>query len=81
VVTFTPMPSELATQRLILTREEFADAAWLAELVTARGGGTVTEAETSSRIAAMHELTRVHGIGAYVLRPRVQRDSGSRWGT
>ena len=68
------MPSELATERLILTREELADAEWLAELFTARGGGTVTEAETRSRIAAMHELTRAHGIGAYVLR---RRDGGA----
>jgi len=69
-VTFTPMPPELATERLILTREELADAAWLADLFTARGGGTVTEAEARSRVVAMHELTRAHGIGAYVLRPR-----------
>jgi len=69
-VTFTPMPTELATERFILTREELADAAWLANLFTARGSGTVTEAEARSRVAAMHELTSAHGIGAYVLRPR-----------
>ncbi|HMC03545.1 MAG TPA: GNAT family N-acetyltransferase, partial [Cellulomonadaceae bacterium] len=69
-VTFTPMPTELATERFILTREELADAAWLADLFTARGGGTVTEAEARSRVAAMHKLTSAHGIGAYVLRPR-----------
>jgi RimJ/RimL family protein N-acetyltransferase len=69
-VTFTPMPTELATERLILTREELADATWLADLFTARGAGTVTEAEARSRVAAMHELTSAHGIGAYVLRPR-----------
>lgn len=64
------MPTELATERFFLTREEIADAAWLADLFTARGGGTVTEPEARSRVAAMHELTRAHGIGAYVLRPR-----------
>ncbi len=69
-VTFTPMPPELATGRFILTRETLADAAWLADLFTARGGSTVTEAEARSRVAAMHELTSTHGIGAYVLRPR-----------
>jgi RimJ/RimL family protein N-acetyltransferase len=64
------MPTELATERFVLTRQEFADARWLADLFTARGGGTVTEAEARSRIAAMHELTSAYGIGAYVLRPR-----------
>lgn len=68
-VTFDPMPTELATERFSLKREQFADAAWLADLFTARGGGTVTEAEARLRIAAMHELTNAHGIGAYVLRP------------
>ncbi len=69
-VDFTAMPTELATERFTLTREEVADAAWLADLFTARADGTVTEAEARSRIAAMHELTSAHGIGAYVLRPR-----------
>lgn len=69
-VAFTPMPSQLATERFVLTREEVADAPWLAELFTSRGGGTITEAAARSRIAAMHELTSAHGIGAYVLRPR-----------
>lgn len=64
------MPAELATERFLLTRQDLADAPWLAELFTARGGGTVTEAEARARIAAMHELTSTHGIGAYVLRPR-----------
>jgi RimJ/RimL family protein N-acetyltransferase len=64
------MPAELATERFVLTREELADASWLAALFTARGGGTVTEAEARARIAAMHELTSEYGIGAYVLRPR-----------
>lgn len=64
------MPAELATERFVLTCEELADAPWLADLFTARGGGTVTEAEARSRVAAMHELTSEHGIGAYVLRPR-----------
>lgn len=64
------MPAELATERLLLTREQPADAPWLAELFTARGGGTVTVAEARSRVAAMHKLTSAHGIGAYVLRPR-----------
>ena len=69
-MTFAPMPAELATERFVLTHEELDDAAWLAELFTARGGGTVTEADARTRIAAMHELTSAHGIGAYVLRPR-----------
>ena len=69
-MTFTPMAAELATERFNLTHEALADAAWLAELFTARGGGTVTETEARQRVLAMHELTSVHGIGAYVLRPR-----------
>ncbi|HEY3438390.1 MAG TPA: GNAT family N-acetyltransferase, partial [Actinotalea sp.] len=63
-----------ATERFVLTREELSDAAWLADLFTARGGGTVTVAEARSRVAAMHELTSAHGLGAYVLRPK---DGGS----
>jgi len=69
-VRFTSMPTELATERFVLTRQELADAAWLAELFTARGGGTVTEGEARARVAAMHDLTSAHSIGAYVLRPR-----------
>jgi len=64
------MPTELATERFVLTREELADASWLADLFTARGAGTVTEAEARARVAAMHELTREYGIGAYILRPK-----------
>lgn len=69
-VIFPPMPTELATERFLLTREELGDAGWLATLFTARGGGTVTVEQACARIAAMHALTRDHGIGAYVLRPR-----------
>jgi RimJ/RimL family protein N-acetyltransferase len=69
-VTLTPMPTELATERLILTREELADTVWLADLFTARGAGTATEAEARSRVASMHEPASAHGIGVYVLRPR-----------
>jgi RimJ/RimL family protein N-acetyltransferase len=76
-VTYSRMPTELTTERFILTPEELADAEWLADLFTARGGGTVTEVRARVRIAAMHELMRAHGIGAYVLRPR---DGGTPMG-
>ncbi|MCL3861134.1 GNAT family N-acetyltransferase [Actinotalea sp. K2] len=69
-MTFTAMPTELATERFVLTPEELDDAPWLADLFTARGGGTVTTAEARTRVRAMHELTSACGIGAYVLRPR-----------
>ena len=36
-VAFTPMAAALATERFFLTREELADAAWLADLFTALG--------------------------------------------
>lgn len=64
------MPGRLETERFVLTPEELADASWLAELFTVRGGGTVTEAQARERITSMHQLTATHGIGAYVLRPR-----------
>jgi len=64
------MPERLLTERFVLTPEELTDACWLSELFTARGGGAVTAERARERIAAMHDLTRQHGIGAYVLRPR-----------
>lgn len=69
-VPYTPMPTLLTTERFILTPEELSDAPWLAELFTARGGAAVSEAQARERVAAMHQLTRTHGIGAYVLWPR-----------
>ncbi|GGC07184.1 GNAT family N-acetyltransferase [Cellulomonas carbonis] len=69
-MTFAPMPDQLATERFLLTRERATDADWLAELFTTRGTGVVTPAMAQERIAGMHALTRDHGIGAYVLRPR-----------
>jgi len=64
------MPATLTTERFVLSREELTDADWLASLFTARGDGPVTVDQARERIAAMHDLTRTHGIGAYVLRPR-----------
>lgn len=69
-VPYTPMPTLLTTERFILTPEELTDAKWLADLFTARGSAAVSEAQARERVAAMHKLTRAHGIGAYVLRPR-----------
>jgi RimJ/RimL family protein N-acetyltransferase len=67
---FPPMPDRLDTERFVLTPEEPSDVPWLAELFTARGAGPVTHDAAWQRMAAMHELTRRHGIGVYVLRPR-----------
>jgi RimJ/RimL family protein N-acetyltransferase len=70
LVTFTRMLERLSTERFVLTLEELDDAPWLAELFTARGDGPVSVTQARERITSMHELTRTHGIGAYVLRPR-----------
>lgn len=67
---FSPMPERLDTERFVLTPEEPSDVPWLAEMFTARGAGPVTQDAAWQRMAAMHELTRRHGIGVYVLRPR-----------
>ena len=69
-MTFSHMPGRLVTERFVLTPEERSDAPWLAEMFSARGAGPVTVEEAWDRVARMHELTRRHGIGVYVLRPR-----------
>ena len=69
-MTYPPLPARLETPRLVLTPEEPADAPWLAELFTARGGAVCSVAEAAGRIAAMNETTATLGIGALVLRRR-----------
>ncbi|MGY1855488.1 GNAT family N-acetyltransferase [Modestobacter sp. SYSU DS0290] len=64
------MADRLETPRLVLTPEQPADAPWLAELFTARGGAPCTVAEAGERIAVMQQLWATHGIGALVLRRR-----------
>jgi RimJ/RimL family protein N-acetyltransferase len=69
-MTFRPMPLRLETERLVLTPETVEDAAWLAELFTARGAGAVCIEDARERIAAMDDVIARLGIGALVLRTR-----------
>ena len=69
-MTYPPLPARLETSRLVLTPEQPADAPWLAELFTARGGAVCGVAEAAERIAVMNETTATLGIGALVLRRR-----------
>jgi RimJ/RimL family protein N-acetyltransferase len=69
-ITFSPMPTRIETERLVLTPEEPGDAEWLTELLNSRGTGTFTVAEALERIAAMTETIEATGIGALMLRKR-----------
>ena len=64
------MPLRLETERLVLTPEEPSDAAWLAELLNARGTGTFTVADALERIAVQTKTIETMGIGVLVLRRR-----------
>ncbi len=64
------IPLRIENERLILTPEEPGDAAWLTELLNARGPGTFTVADALERIAVMTETIKTTGIGALVLRKR-----------
>ena len=68
------MPLQLETQRLLLTPEVDQDAAWLAELFSARGSDLVTPDEALQRISAMTETLRTTGIGALALRVKPHLD-------
>jgi len=65
----------IETKRLVLTPEEEKDAAWLTELLNARGTGTFTTEEARERIAAMTATIEAIGIGALVLRTRSDGDA------
>jgi len=68
------MPKRLETERLLLTPEVKQDADWLAELLSARGQGSVSVQEAADRIAAMTETVQNLGIGALVLRVKPDND-------
>jgi RimJ/RimL family protein N-acetyltransferase len=68
------MPKRLETERLLLTPELKQDADWLAELLSARGQGSVSVQEAADRIAAMTETVQNLGIGALVLRVKPDND-------
>ena len=70
-MTYFPMPLRIETARLILTPEEPSDAGWFVELLNARGAGTFTEADAVERIDAMTRTIETTGIGALVLRRRL----------
>jgi len=69
-VTFSPIPSRIETERLILTPEEPSDAEWFAELLNTRGTDTFTVADALARIDVMAKTFENTGIGALVLRKR-----------
>lgn len=70
-VRFTAIPERIDTERLTMTPEVPGDAAWLAELFTARGAGVVSRQDATARIAVMQAVVAELGIGARVLRSRV----------
>lgn len=67
---FSPMPSRIDTDRLILTPQEPGDAEWFTELLNSRGTGTFTVADALERIAAMTKTIEATGIGALMIRRR-----------
>lgn len=69
------MPLRIDTERLVLTPEAPSDAAWLAEMFTARGGPRFSPEDAGERIAAMHAMTAEFGIGVLVLRTRETGDA------
>jgi RimJ/RimL family protein N-acetyltransferase len=69
------MPLRLETERLILTPEVPSDAAWFAEILNSRGTGTFTEGDALERIEAMTKAIKTAGIGALVLRRRLDGDA------
>jgi RimJ/RimL family protein N-acetyltransferase len=72
---FAPMPRRIETERLVLTPEEEQDAEWFTELLNTRGTGTFTTEEARQRIAAMTATIEAIGIGALVLRTRLDGDA------
>lgn len=66
-----PLPLHLDTPRLTLAPQVLDDAGWLAELFTARGVGEVSRADAEARVVAMQAVVAEQGIGARVLRARV----------
>ncbi|EYR63311.1 GCN5 family acetyltransferase [Actinotalea ferrariae CF5-4] len=68
---FAPLALHLATERLVLTAQTDDDAAWMAELLTARDDGrTWTTDDALDKIATMRQTIASLGIGVLVLRRR-----------
>ena len=67
---FAPLPTRIETERLVMTPQHLGDAAWLAELFTARGGGVVSIKAATGRIVTMQRVVEEQGIGARVLRAK-----------
>ncbi len=72
---YTPMPLRIETERLLLTPEEQTDAEWFPELLNARGTGTFTTEDARQRIDAMRATIQAIGIGALVLRTRLDGEA------
>jgi len=72
---YSPMPQQIETERLLLTPEEEKDAEWFTELLNVRGTSTFTTEEACERIAAMTATIEAIGIGALVLRTRLDGDA------
>ena len=65
----------LETARLVLTPMEPSDAEWFTELLNTRGTVTFTVADVLERIDAMTKTTETTGIGALVLRNRIDNEA------
>ena len=74
-MTFSPMPLRIETERLILTPEEPRDAEWFTDLLNARGTRTFTVADALERIDVMTKTIEITGIGALVLRKRLDGEA------
>jgi RimJ/RimL family protein N-acetyltransferase len=74
-MTFSPMPSRIETERLLLTPPEPSDAEWFTELLNARRAGTFEVADVRDRIDAMTRATETAGIGTLVLRKRTDDEA------
>ena len=72
---YSPMPLRLETERLVLTPEEPSDASWFTELLNARGTGTFAVVDALERIDAMARTIETAGIGALVLRKRIDGEA------
>jgi RimJ/RimL family protein N-acetyltransferase len=75
VAAHSPMPLRIETERLILTPEEPSDADWFAELLNTRGTDTFTVADALKRIDVMTETIETSGVGALVLRKRLDGEA------
>ncbi|WP_225752743.1 GNAT family N-acetyltransferase [Actinotalea sp. Marseille-Q4924] len=72
---YAPLALHLETERLVLTPQTDDDAAWMAELLTARDDGrTWTTGDALEKIATMRETIASLGIGVLAVRRRTDAE-------